>query len=210
MVDGVAQNVAQVPARLVEQVWIVDREPTLRVTEDEHVGEPVHVHAVDGLHAFGPVGREGDVVGSGHVVSSSAGVLGADLESGGVDEAVELVFGLADHHGGGCEPIDALAVGVDQGDVGPVEGLQVLVVETGALAELAVPGFERLGGGGIGDELVDPAADLFHLLEVGQFEDGSQVGRWLARGVPVLHPGQQLADDVRPAVHHQVLGRHAA
>ena len=44
------------------------------------------------------------------------------------------------------DPLDALAVGVDQVRAGLVVGLQVLVVEAGPLAQLAVPGLELLGG----------------------------------------------------------------
>ena len=43
---------------------------------------------------------------------------------------------------------DAFALGVDQLDVRPVEGRQVLVVEGRALAQLAVPRLERLGCAG--------------------------------------------------------------
>jgi hypothetical protein len=44
------------------------------------------------------------------------------------------------------DAIHALAVGVDQVRAGFVVGLEVLVVEAGPLAQLAVPGLERFGG----------------------------------------------------------------
>ena len=46
-----------------------------------------------------------------------------------------------DHPGRG-DPRDPLAVRVDQVGVRVVEGLQVLVVEAGPLAQLAVPGLQ--------------------------------------------------------------------
>ena len=83
-------------------------------------------------------------------------------------------------------------------------------MEAGPLAELAVPGLERLGGGRVLDDVVDPRSDLVHLLEVGELH---RAGQALGRHVGVLalgEPHQQLADDVGPAVHHQVAVGHAA
>ncbi len=79
--------------------------------------------------------------------------LGADLEARGVDQAVELVVLVADPHAGLVDPLDTLAVGVDEVGARVVERLEVLVVEARPLAELAVPGLERLGGGRVVDDL---------------------------------------------------------
>ena len=79
------------------------------------------------------------------VEAGAALVLGADLEAGRVDDAVDLVLAAADHDALLGDPLDALAVGVDQVRAGLVEGLQVFVVEAGPLAELAVPGLQLLG-----------------------------------------------------------------
>ena len=68
------------------------------------------------------------------------------------------------------DALDALAVGVDEVGAGLVVGLQVLVVEAGPLAELAVPGLQVLGRVGSSTICVDPPADLLHLLEVGVLE----------------------------------------
>ena len=89
MVDGVAQNMDEVVARFLEQVRVVDRETALGVTQDEHVGEAVHVHAVHRPDAVPPMLGEAVVPGADDVVAGSPGVLGPDLESGGVDQAVE-------------------------------------------------------------------------------------------------------------------------
>ena len=55
---------------------------------------------------------------------------------------------------------------VDQLDVGPVEGLVVIVVRQRPLAHEAVPGLQRLGGRRVLDELVDAAAHALHHAEV--------------------------------------------
>ena len=51
--------------------------------------------------------------------------------------------------------LHAFAVGVDERDVVAVERLEVLVVEARPLAELAIPGLERLGGRHVAHDLVD-------------------------------------------------------
>ena len=55
------------------------------------VREAVHVDAVLGPHAVGPVLRQLHAVATGHVVAGAARVLGADLEARRVDDAVDLV-----------------------------------------------------------------------------------------------------------------------
>src|SRR5690606_10722107 len=80
---------------------------------------------------------------------------------------VERVVLVADPHTFGVDLVDALPVGVDQVRGRQVVGLQVLVAEAGPLAQLAVPGLEPLGGGGIFDDLVDPRPDAVHLHVVG-------------------------------------------
>ena len=82
--------------------------------------------------------------------------------------------------------------------VGLVERGQVVVVETDALAVLAVPGLELLGGLGILDGLFDPSAKLGHHLEVGPVELAPLLG---ALGLDV----GVLPEDLRPAVAHQIL-----
>ena len=76
---------------------------------------------------------------------------------GAVDDAVDLVLLPVDHRsllGDALDPARA----VDQGDVGAVEGRQVLVVEARALAQVAVVRLEDLGRGRIGHQLLDPVA----------------------------------------------------
>ena len=93
-------------------------------------------------------------------------VVGADLEAAGVDQAVQLVLVTVHHDALLRDALHALPLGVDERDVRAVEGLEVLVVEAGTLAELAVVGLEGLRGLGILDDGVHPRADLLHLLEV--------------------------------------------
>ena len=49
--------------------------------------------------------------------AGAAGVGGADLEAGGEDDAVDLVLDAVDDQARLGDALDALAAGVDQGDV---------------------------------------------------------------------------------------------
>ncbi len=95
--------------------------------------------------------------------------------------------------------------GVDQRHIRPVEGRQVVVVKTGPLAEAIVPRLQRLCGFGVGHDVCHPAADLFHLEEVGERGQLVEAGEFDAE---LLGAGLQLEDlarDRRPAIAHQVL-----
>src|SRR5204862_2888445 len=94
---------------------------------DEGIRKAVHVDAVLGAHAFGPVLRELHAVAAGHVVAGPPRVLGAHFESGGVDDAVDLVLHAGYDDTGLGDALDALAVGVDQTRARLVVGLEVLV-----------------------------------------------------------------------------------
>ena len=73
------------------------------------------------------------------------------------------------------DPLDALAIGVDQPGARLVVRLQVLVVEARPLAQLPVPGLERLRGLRILDDRVDARTDLVHLLVIGVLVRGEHV-----------------------------------
>src|ERR1700759_1922244 len=141
---------------------------------------------------------------AGHLEAGPPGVRGTDLEAGAVDDAVQLVLPAGRDHAGLGDPLDPLAVRVDQVGVRVVEGLQVLVVEARPLAQLAVPGLELARDGRIPHDGVGSGADLLHLLEVGLLVGGEH-----GRRVQVLprKPGDPGADppgDVGPAVLYQV------
>ena len=80
------------------------------------------------------------------VEAGPPGVLRADLEARCVDQAVEFVVLAVGPHAGLVDALHPLAIGVDQVGARLVVGVEVLVVEAGPLAQLAVPGLERLGG----------------------------------------------------------------
>src|SRR5713226_3354897 len=67
------------------------------------------------------------------------------LEARGVDEDVELVLFALKYRPLLGDLSDALASGVDQMDIRPVEGGEVFIVEARALAHKHVPRLERLG-----------------------------------------------------------------
>ncbi len=162
------------------------------------------VDAVERADAVAPLLGERLPAASDEVVARAARVVGADLEARREDQAVDLDLAAADHDTGLGDPLDAAALRVDQRDVRAIEGLEVLVVEARALAELPVPRLQRLRGGRIHNNRGHARADLLHLLEVGQLHRArDRFGREV-RLVVREHHREQLADDVRPAVVHQV------
>ena len=131
-------------------------------------------------------------------------IVGADLESGCEDQAIDGVFGAVDDDAAGRDPLDAKAAGIDEGDVVAVERLQIFVVKAWPLAEVAVPRFEALGGGAVGHDRVDAGPDLLHLGEVGHF-DCAQTFFVRHTGDTALPHHEQFLDDARPGVVDQVL-----
>ena len=102
-------------ARLdVEQVWEVHGEARLRDAEHEAVGEAVDAQAVIGADAVAPLVGERHPVASDDVEADAPRVVGADLEAGREDQAVDGVFGAVDDDAVGGDPLDAHALGVDE------------------------------------------------------------------------------------------------
>jgi hypothetical protein len=74
----------------------------------------------------------------------------ADLETGRVDDAIDLVLESVGNYTVFGDAIHSPPfAGIDQRDTGPVEDRQALVVEGWSLAELAVPGLERFRNSGV-------------------------------------------------------------
>ena len=167
----VPDQVGDVLGAFVEAIGIVGGERGLAIAADEAVGKAAAVDAEQGHHAILPLLFEALAVHPDQVVAGAAGVVGTDLETGGEDQAVDLVFHAVHHDAVRGDAIDAHAPGIDQLDVGAIEGGQVAIVQAGPLAHEGVPGLEGLGGLLVLDDFVDAAADVFHFLEVGQLED---------------------------------------
>ncbi len=176
VVERVSDEIGHVAACLVEEVRVVHGEPALGVAEEEHVRKAVNVHAVEGPHGIGPVRRKAVSPRSDYLVPGPAGVAGADFEAGGEDKAVELIFLITDDEPRTGDPFHPAAVGVHQDHVGAVEGLEVLVMEARALAELPVPGLECIRSVAVVDDRIDASTDLFHLLEVGRLQEAGGAG----------------------------------
>ena len=113
------------------------------------------------------------------------------LEAGGVDQQVELVLLALEDRALRADLGDALAVGVDEVDVGPVERRQVLVVEARPLAHEHVPGLERLGRRRVLDDLVDAAVDPHHVVDVGVLLAADLLLARHRRPLLDLHRGQR-------------------
>ncbi len=163
---------------LVEDVGEVDAAGVLHAAELDEVGEAVAGEPVQGARPpLSPGVQQGAPAPAEHGEPAGEDAGDADGEPGGEDQAVQGVGGVADDDAVLGEALDAVGVGgVDQGDVLPVERRVVRVGKGGALAGVAVPGLELLGGGGVGDLAGDPGPQLVHLGGVGRLVGGFEGG----------------------------------
>ncbi len=163
------------------------------------------MQAVEAAEAISPLLRQGESAAANRLVACAPCELGRDLEARRVDETVELVLATVRDDTRLRDALDAAALGVDERDVGPIEGRQILVVEAGALAELAVVGLEGLGGHRVLDDLRDASAHGLHRLEVHALGDLPLLVE-RERRLPRLHDLLVNAlRDLRPAIAHEVL-----
>src|SRR2546422_3802059 len=88
----------------------------------------------------------------------------AHFESSGEDYAIHLVLYAVEYEAFLADAIDAAAPGIHQRYVWPVERRQILIVEGRTLAELTVPGLQRLCRPLVLHGCVHSRADLVHLL----------------------------------------------
>ena len=189
---------------------IVCRKAGLRRAHDDQVRETVHQHAVQAAIAVSPMLRQLAPVTPADIVTGPPRVFGTHFKPRRIDQAVDLI-GLAIGDDRILrDPLDAPALCIDQRDIVPVEGRQVAVMETGPLAELAIPRLQRFGGGLVLDDLVNAGPHLFHLLEIGNLGQFGQVFRAEVLVAFLRGDKQQVTDDMRPAIHHQVLRRKTA
>ena len=136
---------------------------------------------------------------------------GRHLEPRGVDDAIDLVLDAVRDDALLGDAVHAFALAhVDEVDVGPVEGLEVLVVERRALAELAVPGLQRFPRLRIGHRVVHPPANLVHLAEILDLRRERQFLRIAFHRLFGRKHRLQAAEDVRPAVRDEVFLERAA
>ena len=120
---------------------------------DEHVREAVRRHAVQAEDAVLPLLLHRDAVAADDRVAGAARERRElALEAGGEHDAVELVLLAVGDRAVRRDLRDATRA-VDQRDVRVVERGEVLVVEAGPLAPVAVVRLEHLRDGGIGDDL---------------------------------------------------------
>ena len=74
----------------------------------------MHVDAVLGAHSLGPMVRQFDAATPGQIEAGPPSIFCADLEPRGVDDAIELVFLACNDDAVFGDPLDPLAVGIDQ------------------------------------------------------------------------------------------------
>ena len=136
-----ADDICHLAGLLVEHVCRVGCDASLGETQNEAIGEIVSGEAVVSAQSIGPLFAQAGAVFANQIIAGLAGVAGADLEAGGEDQAIHLVFHPLDYDAFFGDFVDALTLGIDQRYAGPIVGLQVFIVEAGALAELAIIGF---------------------------------------------------------------------
>ena len=81
----------------------------LRDAEEEAVREAAAVQAVQRRDAVRPLLGQRQAVAADDLVAGAARVVGADLEAGGEDQAVDLVLDAVDDDAVLGDPLDALA-----------------------------------------------------------------------------------------------------
>src|SRR3990167_10143770 len=84
-----------------------------------------------------------------------------------------------------------------------------MVAEQGPLAEIVVPGLHPLGEVRVADNLIDPGPELFHLFEIDKLHDVLRI-EGLARRRRRAQPGPYPAEEIRPAVRHDICVRMLA
>ena len=121
------------------------------------------------------------------VEACQAGVGNPGLEAGGEDDAIDLVFLVADDNAAFGEVFDAAPSGIDELDIGRVERFEVVVMEAGTLAQPAIVGLQCLGGRWVLDDLFDPGADRFIDPVVGELGDTALLVRGGRAPEPLGH-----------------------
>src|SRR5262249_43454594 len=101
--------------------------------------------------------------------------------------------------------IDSAPARIDQRYVRTIEGRQVFVVESGTLAEQAIPGLQSFSGLLVLNDLINARANLVHLAKVSQFDHQALPLFGGSVGIE-LQPGQLAfeAIDIGPAVTHLI------
>ena len=179
----------------------------LRELHKERIWKSMHMDAVQALHALGPSLRQLPTAATRQIEAGAPRVFRAKLEAGRIDDAVDLIFHVADNDAFFVDPLDALAVGVDQSRARRVERLEIFIVEARALAKLPIPGPEFLRCFAMRHDGVDPRADFLHLFEIGIFERRQHRLRRQFSTRHQLHLGADPSRQIGPAVLNQVFRR---
>ena len=124
------------------------------------------MQAVEGRHAIGPLLGNRQAINPSDGIASSTRVVGAYLEARGKHNAIDLILLTVGNHSSLGEGLDTLAVRIHKRHVRVVEGLQILVMETGSLTELSVVRLERFSRLRVINDRIGPRSDLLHLGEI--------------------------------------------
>ena len=119
-----------------------------------------------GRHAIGPLLGNGQAINPSDGIASSTRVVGAHLEPCGEHNAIDLILLTVGNYSSLRERLDTLAVRVHKCHIRVVKGLQILVMETGSLAELSVVRLQRFSRLRVINDRIGSRSDLLHLGEV--------------------------------------------
>src|SRR5581483_1873334 len=161
---GVVDAGGNMVALRLEHVGQIELEGGLVAAHDEQVGVAGGMDAEEGADAVLVLVVEVAASLADDLVVD-AGFL--DLESGRVDQEIEFELPALEDGAFFIDFGDALAAGIDEVDVGAVEGGQVVIVEARPLAHQHVPWLERLGGGLVLDDFVDAPVNAHHRVYIG-------------------------------------------
>ena len=162
------------------------------------------LEAVERLHPVGPLVVRVSAVAADEFVAGAARVGRAHLEAGGEDEAIDLVRLAVRDDTALRDPLDPLAVGVDQRDVGPRlnvagtrRGNRAACRTAGTTASVPRPSPDRV-------TISSTRARICSIFgEVGQL-DPCAILRSPSVPARAAMPDAEIADDVGPAVVDQI------
>jgi len=150
----------------LQHIGQVELERSLVAAHDEEVGIALRVDADKSANAVSVFIIEVETEFSLDLVVNARLL---HLEARCVDEDIEFVLLALEYRPFLGDLRDAFALGVDQVNIGSVEGGEVLVMEARAFAHEHVPGFERLGRRLVLDNLINTLMNPHHVIDVGVF-----------------------------------------
>src|ERR1700761_8822385 len=126
-------------ALFLHRLRIVEGCTRLGDTNKKQVWELVRLHAKQRTRALFPVFTQLDATAAISLQPSLPSELHQKVETGRIDDGIDGILVALHNDTVRRDLLNTLTVGINQGDIVPVESIQVLVTETGPLTEVVVP-----------------------------------------------------------------------